>query len=133
MYNIYNSLGLYYLGSRYYDANIGRFISPDDIGYLGANGDLNAYNLYAYCSNNPVMYSDPSGHFVVSISAVLFYSALVALGAVATVQLVQVVSETQVVPDIIESAKDGINVISDGVKNLIKMYVASLQVKKQYD
>ena len=64
----YNSNGftggleLYYLGSRYYDANIGRFISPDDISYLGANGDLNAYNLYAYCSNNPIMYSDPSGH-----------------------------------------------------------------------
>ena len=48
-------LGLYYLGSRYYDANIGRFISPDDISYLGANGDLNAYNLYAYCNNNPAM------------------------------------------------------------------------------
>lgn len=59
-------LGLYYLGSRYYDANIGRFISPDDISYLGANGDLNGFNLYAYCSNNPVMYSDPSGHFVIS-------------------------------------------------------------------
>ncbi len=62
-----NDLGLYYLGSRYYDANIGRFISPDDIGYLGANGDINAYNLYAYCSNNPVMFSDPTGHFTIGV------------------------------------------------------------------
>ena len=46
-------LGHYDLNSRYYDSNTGRFISPDDIGYLGANGDLNSYNLYAYCSNDP--------------------------------------------------------------------------------
>ena len=51
-----DGLGLYYLNSRYYDAKVGRFISPDDIGYLGANGDLNSYNLYAYCSNNPIYY-----------------------------------------------------------------------------
>jgi len=62
---------LYYLGSRYYDSQVGRFISADEAGYLGANGDLNSYNLYAYCSNNPVMYSDPSGHFVISISALV--------------------------------------------------------------
>jgi len=59
-------LGLYYLGTRYYDANIGRFISPDGVGYLGANGDLNSYNLYAYCSNNPVMYVDPSGNSIIA-------------------------------------------------------------------
>ena len=53
-------LGLYYLNSRYYDSAICRFISPDSIEYLGANGDLTSFNLYAYCSNNPVMYIDPS-------------------------------------------------------------------------
>ena len=57
-----DTLQLYWLQTRYYDPAIGRFISPDDISYLGANGDLNSYNLYAYCSNNPVMYVDPSGH-----------------------------------------------------------------------
>ena len=54
--------GFYYLNSRYYDPQVKRFISADDISYLGANGDLNSYNLYAYCSNNPVMYSDTSGN-----------------------------------------------------------------------
>ena len=58
-------LGFYYLNSRYYDSNTGRFISPDDASYLGANGDINSYNLYAYCSNNPVMYQDPSGHSII--------------------------------------------------------------------
>ncbi len=54
--------GWYYLQSRYYDPAVGRFISPDDPSLLGSNGDLLSYNLYAYCSNNPVNYSDPSGH-----------------------------------------------------------------------
>lgn len=53
--------GYYYLNSRYYDPQVKRFISADAIGYLGANGDLISYNLYAYCSNNPVMHIDPSG------------------------------------------------------------------------
>ena len=60
-------LGLYYLQSRYYDPNTCRFISPDAVSYLGANGDLTSYNLFAYCSNNPVNYVDPSGHFVWTI------------------------------------------------------------------
>ena len=49
-------LSLYYLSTRYYDCRTGRFVSPDNMGYLGANGDLNSYNLYAYCSNNPSNY-----------------------------------------------------------------------------
>ena len=52
---------LYYLQSRYYDPETGRFINADNIGYLGTNGDLLGYNLYAYCSNNPVMLADASG------------------------------------------------------------------------
>ena len=59
-------IGLYYLNARYYDSNTGRFISADEPGYLGANGDLVAYNLYAYCSNNPVMHTDPSGHAILT-------------------------------------------------------------------
>ena len=52
--------GWYYLQSRYYDPAVGRFISPDDVSLLGANGDLPSCNLYAYCSNNPVNFYDPT-------------------------------------------------------------------------
>lgn len=53
--------GLYYLQSRYYDPEVGRFLNAD--GILGANNDMLSYNLFAYCSNNPVNRIDPSGHF----------------------------------------------------------------------
>ena len=48
--------GLYYLQSRYYDPETGRFVTIDDIAYLAPN-TVNGLNLYAYCGNNPVMYT----------------------------------------------------------------------------
>ena len=61
-----DDLDLYYLATRYYDPETCRFVTADDPSYLGANGDLVSYNLYAYCSNNPVMYVDPTGHFALT-------------------------------------------------------------------
>ena len=51
--------GLYYLNSRYYDADTGRFINAD--GQL--NEGVLGYNMFAYCENNPVMRSDDEGEF----------------------------------------------------------------------
>jgi RHS repeat-associated protein len=62
---------LYYLNTRYYDPQVGRFINADDVSFLGANGDFEAYNLYAYCSNNPVMYADPDGNLPKWLSGAL--------------------------------------------------------------
>ena len=50
---------LYYLNSRYYDPNVGRFLNAD--GSVNANGDLLGFNMFAYCSNNPVSYIDYCG------------------------------------------------------------------------
>ena len=52
--------GLYYLQTRYYDPELGRFISQDSIEYADPE-TINGLNLYAYCGNNPVMNVDPSG------------------------------------------------------------------------
>ena len=52
---------LYYCKYRYYDPEIRRWISMDDVNYLDSE-TINGVNLYAYCMNNPVMCSDPSGH-----------------------------------------------------------------------
>ena len=53
--------GLYYLNSRCYDPQIGRFINADNIENSEAN-DINGLNLYLYCSNNPVNCIDESGN-----------------------------------------------------------------------
>ena len=52
---------LYYLQSRYYSPEWGRFISAD--GYVSTGQGLTGTNMFAYCGNNPVMRTDPSGKF----------------------------------------------------------------------
>lgn len=56
------NLSLYYLQSRYYDAKICRFISPDSL-MSGTNGSLHGFNLYVYCFNNPISYTDSEGNW----------------------------------------------------------------------
>ncbi|NLH01616.1 MAG: RHS repeat-associated core domain-containing protein, partial [Clostridiales bacterium] len=50
----------YYLRARNYDPITGRFLSEDT--YPGDVKDPLSLNLYTYCGNNPIMYTDPSGH-----------------------------------------------------------------------
>ncbi|MHB1452994.1 MAG: RICIN domain-containing protein [Saccharofermentanales bacterium] len=52
--------GLYYVTSRYYDPNIGRFLNADVMVSSGAS--LLGTNMFAYCYGNPVNLSDPSGY-----------------------------------------------------------------------
>ena len=50
--------GLYYYRNRWYDPELGRFISEDPIGFAG--GDI---NLYGYVGNNPLSFIDPYGNY----------------------------------------------------------------------
>ncbi len=52
--------GFYYLQSRYYDPEIGRFINADSYASTDMVGLLST-NMFSYCENNPVMRVDPTG------------------------------------------------------------------------
>lgn len=49
------------MNGRFYDPVIGRFISPDP--YVQDPENPLNFNRYAYCLNNPLKYTDPSGEF----------------------------------------------------------------------
>jgi RHS repeat-associated protein len=51
--------GLFYVGSRYYDPQIGRFINAD--GKLNPQEGFTGMNLFQYCGSNPVNRIDPTG------------------------------------------------------------------------
>ena len=56
-----SELGLYFYNARYYDPDLGRFISADSI--VPQPGNPLGWDRYAYTRNNPLRYTDPTGHY----------------------------------------------------------------------
>ena len=59
--------GLYNYNARLYDPAMGLFITPDSL--ISNPYDPQNFNRYAYARNNPLTFTDPSGHYVVAIIA----------------------------------------------------------------
>jgi RHS repeat-associated protein len=57
--------GLVYMGARYYDPAIGRFLSLDSVGF--SEGNVHSFNRYSYANNNPYKFKDPDGRDAVII------------------------------------------------------------------
>lgn len=72
---------LYYLKSRYYDPEVGRFINPDAYASTG-QGILGA-NMFTYCNNSPVILSDVTGSLSGLASKILGIAAGVVCGIAA--------------------------------------------------
>jgi len=98
--------GLYYLRSRYYNPNLGRFVNADRV--FDANDSVTTYNQYAYCDNCPVIYLDSEGRGLFTSLVIGFV-----VGAL--------------VSGIIEAAKGGdvediiISAVAGGVSGLISV------------
>jgi RHS repeat-associated protein len=67
--------GIYYYGGRYYDQEIGRFISPDP--FVPSPDDPQNLNRYSYALNNPQRYTDPTGYEGEASNNYFLYGALV--------------------------------------------------------
>ena len=65
--------GYYYLQSRYYDPETQRFLNAD--GYVSTGQGILGYNMFAYCGNNPVNFSDLAGESL--IAALLLGGAVI--------------------------------------------------------
>ena len=57
----WNEFGLIDMNGRFYDPQLGRFLSPDP--YVQDMTNPQNFNRYSYCLNNPLKYTDPSGEF----------------------------------------------------------------------
>ncbi|CDM67295.1 Hypothetical protein CM240_0116 [Clostridium bornimense] len=83
--------GMYYLQSRYYNAEWGRFVNCDNIG--GKIGELGTHNAFKYCFNNPVNMSDESGQ----------WPKWMKKAAKAVKNVIKKVSESKVVKTVVQS------------------------------
>ncbi len=67
--------GLYYLRSRYYNPDTGRFISADSV--MGRVGEVLSHNLYCYCGNSIINHADDNGNFGETLFDVITWGASV--------------------------------------------------------
>ena len=68
-YSYDSDLEMYYLGSRWYDPEVCRFINGDS--YVSTGQGIIGFNMFAYCGNNPINRVDPEGDFFGHIIAAL--------------------------------------------------------------
>ena len=73
--------GFYYLQSRYYNPEVGRFISSDVL--LSTGQGVLGHNAYAYCLNNPVNREDSNGNWSMPNWLKVTIGAVALVGAVA--------------------------------------------------
>ena len=125
---------MYYLNSRYYMADWGRFVSSDSV-VAGVGGDQLGYNMFAYCNNNPIIGYDPYGTFdwssfakgvgrlVTGVTAIVAGAAVCIAGAPVTMLVVATITITAGALTTVNGAADiqqsitGKNFVRDTVFN----------------
>lgn len=60
---------MYYLQSRYYDPVLGRFLNADR--YVATGQGMLGNNMYVYCLNNPVVFTDSNGNAAIAAENVV--------------------------------------------------------------
>ena len=120
-----NEIEMYYLQSRYYDPEIGRFVNGDDIAFIcDFTNPLNS-NLFFYCNNSTPNFKDSTGYFAITITAgvTISFGTAVALIALTVFVFAYAFDKNfrnainQLITMLVRGAIDGIgylaNVISD--------------------
>jgi RHS repeat-associated protein len=112
--------GLSFMRTRFYDGEIGRFTSPDTIGYQG--GDT---NLYRYVGNSPTNFIDPEGTYLVGIlvegakaTVLLAVANPVTAGVITALVLVAIIAVNSRQPNGNVNKQDGENI--NQIKNNIQ-------------
>ena len=122
-----NETGFYYLQSRYYDSETGRFLNADDIMYLGMSVSICSYNLYTYVNNNPVNQVDYMGNYAIEMG--VFGTLVVAEIIVLSWKIVKLLTKLLVLvvklvwnigKRIIAAAKDIIAVVQQSLNKAIE-------------
>ena len=108
--------------TRYYDPEVGRFLSADV--YLSTGQGVLGGNMWAYCLNNPIIFADTSGTSVtVCVLGITFTVAEILVGTLLVVALVDVlINGTESLPAVVVSAvTDGAAIVAESISTVIPM------------
>ena len=128
---------LYYLQSRYYDANVGRFITTDDERMIFYNKDALTLSFFNYCLNCPVNYVDASGKLAITISlsaaaaAALLKALIALLIACVAIAILSDPGFQRALANAIDSMGTGIKSLSDAVVKAIDNALDKAKKKKK--
>ena len=110
---------MYFLKSRYYNPELCRFISAD--GIVNANQDILGNNLYAYCSNNPVKFYDPSGQSIALLMTAIIPACIIACVAIiGIIGIASAMDNTAIsvgIGNAIDNISSNASVAVDNIKN----------------
>ena len=113
---------MYYLQSRYYDPEIGRFISADDL--LATSCGVLEHNMYVYCNNNPINQMDSSGDISIAIVGLVIGIAALVISSFNNS------SNTGVVSSLVEGVGSVASSVTSGVKNAVSTAKAKTRKKR---
>jgi RHS repeat-associated protein len=108
-------IGLYYYRARYYDPELGRFLSADP------SGMVDGPNLYAYVSGRPTAGRDPSGRFVVIVVLGVTYVLTAAEAVAFTLTTLLGLTIAEAITNIINS-RNAVSKISSWVARKVCMW-----------
>mgnify|MGYP001767280242 CR=1 FL=1 len=120
-----SEISMYYLNSRYYNPEVGRFINAD--GIFGEVGNLKSTNMYMYSNNNPIMYVDTTGEWAI-------FAALASIGPVGwiAIAIVVVIAVAYVSTDLLDPVVDTLdNVTTDiinGASDIVQTVKENIEV-----
>ena len=110
---------MYFLKSRYYNPELCRFINAD--GIVNANQDILGNNLYAYCSNNPVKFCDPSGQSIALLMTAIIPACIIACVAIiGIIGIASAMDNTAIsvgIGNVIDNISSNASVAVDNIKN----------------
>lgn len=118
---------LYYLNSRYYNSEWGRFINAG--GEFGRNLNIMSYNLFLYTNNNYISFADNDGNFAISLG--IFSIIKCAAYVIAAVIVAKSLVETAIpaINNVITVAKEKRTISKS--KEKTKVYVESRIISKK--
>ncbi len=112
-----NETGLYYLQSRYYDPELGRFISAD--GFTSTGQGFIGNNMFAYCGNNPVISADFTGHSPIAVVLeAVAYTACAVLACTLVNGLINEISEPKVQTQLSNAIADAKDLIESAAREV---------------